>query len=76
MFKNDRKNFTLWLFIFYFLLMIYIELNKKIVIARKTVYGKCPRCRTKSQLEIITNNPGKEKFKCNICFQMFGINEM
>ena len=31
---------------------------------------------TKSQLEIITNNPGKEKFKCNICFQMFGINDM
>lgn len=46
------------------------------LIARKTVYGKCPRCRTKSQLEIISNNPGKEKFKCNICFQTFGINDM
>ena len=56
--------------------MIYIEANNKILIARKTVYGKCPRCRTKSQLEIISNNPGKEKFKCNICFQTFGINDM
>ena len=56
--------------------MIYIEVNNKILIARKTVYGKCPRCRTKSQLEIISNNPGKEKFKCTICFQTFGINDM
>jgi hypothetical protein len=55
---------------------IYIGKEKKILIARKTVYGKCPRCRTKSQLEIISNNPGKEKFKCNICFQTFGINDM
>jgi hypothetical protein len=54
----------------------YIGLKKKFHIARKTVYGKCPRCRTKSQLEVISNNPGKEKFKCNICFQSFGINEM
>lgn len=56
--------------------MKYIWVKKKFHIARKTVYGKCPRCRTKSQLEVISNNPGKEKFKCNMCFQSFGINEM
>ena len=56
--------------------MKYIWLKKKNPIARKTVYGKCPRCRSKSQLEVISNNPGKEKFKCNMCFQSFGINEM
>jgi len=61
---------------FIFTYDIYIVKIKKICIARKTVYGKCPRCRTKSQLEIISNNPGKEKFKCTICFQTFGINDM
>jgi hypothetical protein len=45
-------------------------------IPRKTVYGKCPKCRAKSQIEITSNNPGKEKFKCNICFQVFGMDDL
>lgn len=43
---------------------------------KKTIYGKCPICRTKGQLEVVSNNPGKEKFKCNSCYQKFSINEL
>ena len=40
--------------------------NTIIFIPRKTVYGRCPKCRTKSQLEVLSSNPGNEKFKCNM----------
>jgi transposase-like protein len=43
---------------------------------RKTIYGKCPKCRTKSQLEVVSGNPGKEKFKCNQCYHKFGMDEI
>jgi transposase-like protein len=43
---------------------------------KKTVYGKCPRCKTKSALEVVSGNPGKEKFKCNQCYYKFGMEEL
>ena len=46
------------------------------VIPKKTIYGKCPKCKTKSQLEVLSGNPGKEKFKCNMCYHTFGIDEL
>jgi transposase-like protein len=45
-------------------------------LARKTIYGKCPKCRTKSQLEVVSGNPGKEKFRCNQCYHKFGMEEL
>ena len=47
-----------------------------ILISRKTVYGKCPKCRTKSQLEVLSSNPGNEKFRCNMCYNKFTMDEL
>jgi hypothetical protein len=43
---------------------------------RKTIYGKCPKCKTKSELEVISGNPGREKFRCNQCYHKFGMDEL
>ena len=45
-------------------------------ITKKTIYGKCPNCRTKGQLDVVSSSPGKEKFKCNSCYFKFGINDL
>jgi hypothetical protein len=29
----------------------------------------------KSALEVVSGNPGKEKFKCNECFSSFGMDD-
>jgi len=49
---------------------------KRNPLPRKTIYGKCPKCRTKSELEVRSGNPGKEKFRCNQCYHEFGMNEL
>ncbi len=62
---------------FLFCIRIFIwNCNTIILIARKTVYGKCPKCRTKSQLEVLSSNPGNEKFKCNMCYNKFTMDEL
>jgi len=43
---------------------------------RKTIYGKCPKCKTKSQLEVISGKPGQEKFKCNMCYHTFIMDDL
>jgi transposase-like protein len=45
-------------------------------VPRKTIYGKCPKCKTKSELEVISGNPGREKFRCNQCYHKFGMDEL
>ena len=50
--------------------------NTNSFIPRKTVYGKCPKCRTKSQLEVLSSNPGNEKFRCNMCYNKFTMDEL
>ena len=47
-----------------------------ILLPKKTIYGRCPRCRTKSNLEVVSGNPGKEKFKCNQCYFEFGMDAL
>lgn len=44
--------------------------------ARKTVYGKCPKCRARGDLVVMSGTPGKEKFKCNQCYHVFGMDEL
>src|SRR5262245_37260207 len=41
--------------------------NQIEALPRKTIYGRCPKCKTKSQLEVVSGNPGREKFRCNQC---------
>jgi hypothetical protein len=43
---------------------------------KQTVYGRCPNCKTKSQLEVISRHPGREKFRCNQCYHKFGMDEL
>lgn len=43
---------------------------------RKTIYGKCPKCKTKSQLEVLSGKPGQEKFKCNMCYHTFVMDDL
>ena len=44
--------------------------------ARKTIYGRCPKCRAKSQLEVKSSDAGNEKYKCNMCYNVFGIDDL
>jgi transposase-like protein len=44
--------------------------------AKKTVYGRCPKCKAKSDLIVMSGTPGKEKFKCNQCYHVFGMDEL
>ncbi|AIC14381.1 hypothetical protein NTE_01513 [Candidatus Nitrososphaera evergladensis SR1] len=44
--------------------------------ARKTVYGKCPKCKARGDLVVMSGTPGKEKFKCNQCYHVFGMDEL
>src|SRR5215813_5269105 len=64
----------------HFIFLGWIVLNSELRIIsslpKKTVYGKCPRCKTKSALEVVSGNPGKEKFKCNQCYYKFGMEEL
>ena len=46
------------------------------VLPRKTIYGRCPKCKTKSELEVVSGNPGREKFRCNQCYHNFGMDEL
>jgi transposase-like protein len=43
---------------------------------KKNVYGRCPRCKTKSLLEVVSGIPSKEKFKCNQCYFKFGMADL
>jgi len=49
---------------------------KKVILTRRTIYGKCPNCRTKSQLEVVSGIAGREKFKCNQCYHKFGMDQL
>ncbi|AFU57396.1 hypothetical protein Ngar_c04500 [Candidatus Nitrososphaera gargensis Ga9.2] len=46
------------------------------MLPRKTIYGRCPKCKTKSELEVISGTPGREKFRCNQCYHNFGMDEL
>jgi transposase-like protein len=58
---------------------IYIVLNRVLAknkcLPKKTIYGRCPKCKTKSALVVVSGNPGKEKFKCNECYSSFGMDD-
>jgi|GEM_PF-985466 len=43
---------------------------------KKTIYGRCPRCKTKSELEVKSGEPGREKFRCNQCYGTFGMDDL
>ncbi|MGI0006039.1 MAG: hypothetical protein ACREAY_11735 [Nitrososphaera sp.] len=43
---------------------------------KKTVYGRCPKCKAKSDLVVMSGDPGREKFKCNQCYHVFGMDEL
>ena len=69
------------------IVLYYIEANKKrlfntadpirsVRMPKKTIYGKCPKCKTKSELEVVSGTPGKEKFRCNQCYHKFGMDEL
>ena len=53
-----------------------IPLPAVVQMPKKTIYGRCPKCRTKSELEVVSGNPGREKFKCNQCYHKFGMDEL
>lgn len=44
--------------------------------AKKTIYGRCPKCKAKGDLVVLSGTPGREKFKCNQCFHAFGMDEL
>lgn len=46
------------------------------VLVKKTIYGRCPKCKAKSDLVVISGDPGREKFKCNQCYHVFGMDEL
>lgn len=52
------------------------NLMKQYNMPRKTIYGKCPKCKTKSQLEVLSGKPGQEKFKCNMCYHTFIMDDL
>ena len=45
-------------------------------VPKKTIYGKCPKCKAKSDLVVMSGDPGREKFKCNQCYHVFGMDEL
>lgn len=47
-----------------------------IVMPKKTIYGRCPKCKAKSDLVVLKGDPGNEKFKCNQCYHTFGMDEL
>jgi len=51
-------------------------MSRYLLLTRRTIYGKCPNCRTKSQLEVVSGNAGREKFKCNQCYHKFGMDQL
>lgn len=46
------------------------------VLVKKTIYGRCPKCKAKSDLVVMSGDPGREKFKCNQCYHVFGMDEL
>jgi len=46
------------------------------ILPRRTIYDRCPKCKTKSELEVVSGTPGKEKFRCNQCYHNFGMDEL
>jgi transposase-like protein len=43
---------------------------------KKTIYGRCPKCKAKGELLVVCGTPGKEKFRCNRCYHNFGMDEL
>ena len=58
-----------------FLILLVLP-NTDVAMPRKTIYGRCPKCKTKSELEVLSGTPGKEKFRCNQCYHNFGMEEL
>ena len=77
--KNENIGWTHICFVWLVCVFLIGELIWCLLIYRntkKTIYGKCPNCRTKGQLDVISSNPGKEKFKCNSCYHKFGMSDL
>ena len=55
---------------------IACDIGVQSVLVKKTIYGRCPKCKAKSDLVVISGDPGREKFKCNQCYHVFGMDEL
>lgn len=45
-------------------------------VPKKTIYGRCPKCKAKGDLVVMSGEAGREKFKCNQCYHVFGMDEL
>ncbi len=45
-------------------------------VVKKTIYGRCPKCKAKGDLVVLSGDPGREKFRCNQCYHVFGMDEL